>query len=133
GVRTVDGSVIGDDGFYRDEPYGQGWGWNELQWIYGAPVSALSFNENAIQLNITADPSALAATTPTGGEAVPPSQTLANWVPNLDYYTLDNTMTVPAPGEVAHPGVERQLGSMLVRTWGTVPAAGLHAELAVED
>src|SRR5208283_2566725 len=46
GVRTVEGSVVGDDSFFLDEPYGQGWGWDDLQWTSGAPVSALTFNDN---------------------------------------------------------------------------------------
>ena len=50
GVRTVDGDVVGDDTFFLDEPFGQGWGWDDLQWSYGAPVSALTFNDNSDQL-----------------------------------------------------------------------------------
>jgi D-alanyl-D-alanine carboxypeptidase/D-alanyl-D-alanine-endopeptidase (penicillin-binding protein 4) len=56
GVRTVDGNVVGDDSFFVDEPYGEGWGWDDLQWSYGAPISALTFAENTIELNIVADP-----------------------------------------------------------------------------
>jgi len=33
----------------------------------------------------------------------------------------------------AGPGLERRPGSMLVRAWGTAPAEGFHAALAVED
>ncbi len=54
GVRTVDGSVVGDDSFFLDERYGQGWGWDDLQWSDGAPVSALTFNENTAELAVTA-------------------------------------------------------------------------------
>jgi D-alanyl-D-alanine carboxypeptidase/D-alanyl-D-alanine-endopeptidase (penicillin-binding protein 4) len=120
GVRTVEGSVVGDDSFFLDEPYGRAWGWDDLQWSYGAPVSALTFNENAVELNITADPSA-------------PGATAEEWAPNVDYYTLDSTMKPVAAGDAAHPGLERRPGSMLVRAWGTAPAEGLHARLAVED
>ena len=77
-MRTVEGSVVGDDSFYLDEPYGTAWAWDDLQWSYGAPVSALSFNENAVELTVTADP---------GG----PAATAAEWTPDVDYYTLDNT------------------------------------------
>jgi D-alanyl-D-alanine carboxypeptidase/D-alanyl-D-alanine-endopeptidase (penicillin-binding protein 4) len=52
GVRTVDGAVVGDDSFYLDEPWGESWGWDDLQWSYGAPISALTFAENTIELNI---------------------------------------------------------------------------------
>ncbi len=120
GVRTVDGNVIGDDTYFLDEPYALGWNWDDLQWGYGAPVSALTFNENADELSIAADPSM-------------PGATKAEWTPDVDYYSIDNRMTPVQPGEEAHPGLERRPGSMVVRAWGTAPAAGVHVSLAVED
>jgi D-alanyl-D-alanine carboxypeptidase/D-alanyl-D-alanine-endopeptidase (penicillin-binding protein 4) len=119
GVRSVDGSVVGDDSFYLDEPWGESWGWDDLQWSYGAPVSALTFAENTIDLTIAADPAAANATT-------------AAWAPNVDYYTLENTM-VPTAAGPAHPGLDRRPGSLLVRAWGTAPANGFHAGLGIED
>jgi D-alanyl-D-alanine carboxypeptidase/D-alanyl-D-alanine-endopeptidase (penicillin-binding protein 4) len=146
GVRTVDGNLVGDDSFYLYEPYGQGWGWNDLQWSYGAAVSALTFNDNMAELSITAAPAsagqavpaentsgigAAAGTTGTGVAAA--GATEAEWTPNVEYYTLDNSMTAVVPGQPAHPGLERRPGSMMVRAWGTAPAEGMHASLAVED
>jgi D-alanyl-D-alanine carboxypeptidase/D-alanyl-D-alanine-endopeptidase (penicillin-binding protein 4) len=120
GVRAVTGSVVGDDTFFLDEPYGQAWSWDDLQWAYGAPVSALTFNENEIGLRLAPDASA-------------PGATVAAWIPDLDYYTLDNTMTPAPTGEAAHPGLERRPGEMMVRAWGTAAAGGLHVGLAVAD
>jgi D-alanyl-D-alanine carboxypeptidase/D-alanyl-D-alanine-endopeptidase (penicillin-binding protein 4) len=120
GVRTIEGGVVGDDSYFLSEPYGTAWAWDDLQWSYGAPVSALSFAENSVELGITADPAK-------------PGATVDQWTPSLDYYTLENVMTMAPQGEVAHPGLERRPGSMLVRAWGTAPAQGLHAPLAVED
>jgi D-alanyl-D-alanine carboxypeptidase/D-alanyl-D-alanine-endopeptidase (penicillin-binding protein 4) len=120
GVRAVTGSVVGDDSFFLDEPYGQAWSWDDLQWAYGAPVSALTFNDNAIGLTLSPDASA-------------PGATLATWSPDVDYYTLDNTMTPAPTGEAAHPGLERRPGEMMVRAWGTAPAAGLHVGLAIVE
>jgi D-alanyl-D-alanine carboxypeptidase/D-alanyl-D-alanine-endopeptidase (penicillin-binding protein 4) len=125
GVRTVDGSVVGDDSFFLDERYGQGWGWDDLQWSDGAPVSALTFNDNTAELAVTA----AEATEGTSG----PGATTAKWTPNVGYYTLDSTMTIAPKGETAHPGLDRRPGYMLVRAWGTVPAEGFHAALAVDD
>ncbi|MGB8260003.1 MAG: D-alanyl-D-alanine carboxypeptidase/D-alanyl-D-alanine-endopeptidase [Terracidiphilus sp.] len=120
GVRQVEGSVVGDDSFYLDEPWGAAWAWDDLQWAYGAPVSALTFNENALELNVTPDATAQ------GGLRT-------EWSPEVDYYTLDSAMT-PAPGgQTAHPGLERLPGSRVVRAWGTVGAEGLHSGLAVDD
>ena len=120
GIRTVDGSVVGDDTFFLHEPFGQAWGWDDLQWSYGAPVSALTFAENTADLAVNPDPAA-------------EGQTLAEWTPKAEYFTVDNTMTVAKPGEKAHPGLERRTGSMMVRAWGTVPPEGYHAGLAVDD
>jgi D-alanyl-D-alanine carboxypeptidase/D-alanyl-D-alanine-endopeptidase (penicillin-binding protein 4) len=120
GVRSVEGSVVGDDSFYLDEPYGKAWSRDDLQWSYGAPVSALTFNENTVALTVTADPTA-------------PGKTAEEWSPKVEYYTLDNAMTPAAQGETAHPGLDRRPGSMLVRAWGTAAETGFHANLAVED
>ena len=112
GVRTVDGNVIGDDTFFLSEPYPLGWSWNHLQWSYGAPVSALTFNDNTDELSITPD-------------SATPGATQAEWTPDVDYYTIDNRMTVAAAGQEAFPGLERHPGSLLVRAWGTAPSAVL--------
>ena len=120
GVRNVEGNIVGDDSYFLTEPYGTAWGWDDLQWAYGAPASALSFNENTTVLTIVAD-------------ASDPSGVASLWEPNIEYYTLDNSMTIAAANEAAHPGLERVPGSMLVRAWGTGPANGFRAELAVEE
>lgn len=120
GVRVVDGDIMGDDTYFVNEPYGQGWGWDDLQWSYGAPISALTFNDNSDQLTIAADPAS-------------PGVTQSAWAPDVDYYTIDNHMVPVQPGQVAHPGLERRPGALLVRAWGTAPAGGLHVNMAVED
>ncbi len=160
GVRTVDGNVVGDDSFFLDERYGEGWGWEALQWISAAPVSALTFSDNTIELTIGAgaETTAEAATESSASEVANPEATKAEtaatetansetikpesaasalagieWTPDVDYFTLDSTMTTAPRGETPHPGVERRPGSMLVRAWGTSPPEGYHGVLAVED
>jgi D-alanyl-D-alanine carboxypeptidase/D-alanyl-D-alanine-endopeptidase (penicillin-binding protein 4) len=46
GLKHIRGSVVGDESFFKGEPIGDGWTWNDLQWHYGAEASALSFKEN---------------------------------------------------------------------------------------
>jgi D-alanyl-D-alanine carboxypeptidase/D-alanyl-D-alanine-endopeptidase (penicillin-binding protein 4) len=125
GVRTVEGRVVGDDSFYLDQPYGADWAWDDLSWDDGAPVSALTFNENTIRLTVTADPDST--------DGANPAATVAEWTPNVNYYALDSSMTPAPKGEAAHPGLDRRPGSRMVRAWGTVPAEGFHADLAVDD
>ncbi len=120
GVRSVEGDIVGDDSFFLNEPYGQNWAWGDLQWDYGAPVSALSFNDNAARLFIHADESV-------------PGATIAEWTPPVEYYTVDNNITPAATGETPHPGLERLPGALMVRAWGTVGSNGLCVNMAVED
>jgi D-alanyl-D-alanine carboxypeptidase/D-alanyl-D-alanine-endopeptidase (penicillin-binding protein 4) len=125
GVHTVKGRVVGDDSFYPDQPYGFSWGWDDLPWEDSAPVSALTFNENTIRLSLTAAPNSK--------DGANSPATVAEWTPNVNYYTLDNSMTPAPKSETAHPGLDRRPGSRMVRAWGTIPAEGFHADLAVDD
>jgi D-alanyl-D-alanine carboxypeptidase/D-alanyl-D-alanine-endopeptidase (penicillin-binding protein 4) len=124
GVRQVEGDIVGDDSYFVNEPWGNGWGWDDTQWPYGAPVSALSFNDNSVGLTLKPDPAAPGAVT---GE----------WSPDVDYYTLENNMTLAPEGQPANPGpspgIARPPGILAVRTWGTIAPTGLHVTLAQED
>lgn len=122
GVRSIEGSVIGDDSFYIDEPYGSSWAWDDLQWGYGAPISALTFNDNEIDLTIGADPA-----------SEKPGATTGTWNPAVEYYALDNSMTMAPAGQEAQPGLERFPGSRLVRAYGSAPPNGVHAPMAMDD
>ncbi len=122
GVRSIAGDIIGDDTWFLYERYGAGWSWDDLQWGYGAPVSALSVNDNEVYLN--AMPAARV------GEAA-----IASWLPATAYYTLENSLTTSTPGDPGKPGLERSPGGMVVRLFGHTPLGqqGLHAGLAIED
>jgi len=50
GVKRVEGDLVGDETYFVGPPYGTGWEWEDLQWYYGAEVSALTINDNALDL-----------------------------------------------------------------------------------
>jgi D-alanyl-D-alanine carboxypeptidase/D-alanyl-D-alanine-endopeptidase (penicillin-binding protein 4) len=52
GIREIDGDIIGDDSYFTFAPYGDGWMPSDLLREYGAPISALSFNNNLITLSL---------------------------------------------------------------------------------
>jgi D-alanyl-D-alanine carboxypeptidase/D-alanyl-D-alanine-endopeptidase (penicillin-binding protein 4) len=112
GVHSVTGDIVGDDTWFVYERYGAGWSWDDLQWGYGAPVSALSVNDNEVYLN--AMPAAQVGNT-----------AVVSWLP----------ATTSPPGDLGKPGVERSPGSMTVRIFGLTPLGqqGLHTALAIED
>ncbi len=52
GVKRVDGDLVGDESHFTGPPYGTGWEWEDLQWWYGAEVSALTINDNYLDTSV---------------------------------------------------------------------------------
>jgi D-alanyl-D-alanine carboxypeptidase/D-alanyl-D-alanine-endopeptidase (penicillin-binding protein 4) len=52
GVKRVEGDLVGDETYFTGPQYGAGWEWEDLQWWYGAEVSALTINDNALDLSV---------------------------------------------------------------------------------
>jgi serine-type D-Ala-D-Ala carboxypeptidase/endopeptidase (penicillin-binding protein 4) len=121
GIHAVAGGIFGDDTWFPFERYPSGWSWDDLQWGYGAPISALTVNDNDVYLS--AMPGAQAGDT-----------ALASWLPSTSYYTLENSLITSA-GPSEGPGMERQPGSLTVRLYGQTPLGkdGIHGALAIED
>jgi serine-type D-Ala-D-Ala carboxypeptidase/endopeptidase (penicillin-binding protein 4) len=53
GVRRITGDLVGDESFLRGPPYGSGWTWDDMNYYYGAGISALTLNDNTLQLVAT--------------------------------------------------------------------------------
>jgi D-alanyl-D-alanine carboxypeptidase/D-alanyl-D-alanine-endopeptidase (penicillin-binding protein 4) len=121
-VRKVEGKVVGDDTWFPFERYGSGWAWDDLQWDYGAPVSALTVNDNVIYLDLMPG-------------AKPGDPVAASWNPAVPYYALNNTAITGANTPKPQLGLDRQPGSKIVRLYGTIPvnSKGVHLALAIED
>ena len=142
GVRRIDGNIIGDDTWFPWEPYGGDWAWDDLQWEYGAPVSALTVNDNVVYLNVQqgspnpAPPAADPANGATGSAAPPlPSaiQPFVQWIPDVPWYTVENSLAFLPGNQPPHSGIDLPLGSRTVRLFGTVNQSGLHDALAIDD
>ncbi|MGH3181092.1 MAG: D-alanyl-D-alanine carboxypeptidase/D-alanyl-D-alanine endopeptidase [Streptosporangiaceae bacterium] len=52
GVTHITGDIIGDDRYFAPDPYPRGWAIADMTWDYGAPVSALTLNDNTRFLQI---------------------------------------------------------------------------------
>ena len=108
GVREVAGALVADDSYFLFEPYSHGWDQEDLQWGYGAPVTALAFNDNALLLRIRPG-TAPAATAEVRLEPFP------------DYYELNNRLETSAAGTRKRIFVERAPGSRRLDVWGEIP------------
>src|SRR5437588_96000 len=50
GLKRIEGDLVGDESFFRGPPFGSSWTWDDLQNSYGAEVSALSQEDNVVDL-----------------------------------------------------------------------------------
>ncbi len=52
GVKKVEGNLIGDDSYFAGGAIPNGWEWDDLQWNSGAQPSALTVNNNVVDLTV---------------------------------------------------------------------------------
>ena len=50
GVKRIEGDLVGDESFFSGPPIGATWTWDDLQTYYGAEVSALTVQDNVVDL-----------------------------------------------------------------------------------
>lgn len=50
GLKAIDGDVVADDSYFPYDPYPAGWNTGDLYFAFGAPVSAIAFNDNSFTL-----------------------------------------------------------------------------------
>ena len=48
GVKLIAGDLVGDESYFRGSPFGSGWAWDDLEYYYGAEISALAINDNTL-------------------------------------------------------------------------------------
>lgn len=108
GVKRIRGDLVGDDSFYRQAPYGSGWDCDDLQAYYGAEISALTINDNYLQL--IAKPS---------GIGKPCELSLS---PPTKYLKLINQTVTVAKGGKRDISFYRPLGANVLYVSGQLPA-----------
>jgi D-alanyl-D-alanine carboxypeptidase/D-alanyl-D-alanine-endopeptidase (penicillin-binding protein 4) len=122
GVKYIDGDIIADDSYFAFERYGEGWSQDDLVWGDGAPVSALTINDNVVFVNILPADRA--------GE-----RAFVNITPFAEYYRIDNRIITTPPGTERKIYINREPGSTTLTLWGNMPLDDLGANeaLAIED
>jgi D-alanyl-D-alanine carboxypeptidase/D-alanyl-D-alanine-endopeptidase (penicillin-binding protein 4) len=122
GVKFIDGDIVADDSYFAFERYGEGWSQDDLVWADGAPVSALTINDNVVFVNI------LPADRP--GE-----KAFVSVKPFAEYYHLDNRIITTPAGTGRKFFVNREPGSTVLTLWGNMPLddPGANEALAIED
>ena len=108
GIRRIDGDIVGDDRLFPWDPYPPSWTEDDTLHDYGAPVSALSVNDNTVTVAISA-----------AGLRVDPT---------FEYLTVENRVLPVAEGGEFAVHARRVAGSRQWVLTGTVPAG--HAPVA---
>jgi len=122
GVKYVDGDVVADDSYFAFERYGEGWSQDDLVWADGAPVSALTINDNVVFVNILPG-------------AHPGDKAFVSLTPFSDYYTIDNRLMTAPAGTARKLFINREPGATSLTLWGTIAIddPGANEGLAIED
>jgi D-alanyl-D-alanine carboxypeptidase/D-alanyl-D-alanine-endopeptidase (penicillin-binding protein 4) len=122
GLTHVDGDVVGDDRLYPWAPYPPSWTEDDEIRDYGAPVSALTLNDNNITLTIHPGDNA--------GD-----QARISLSPAVEYFSIDNRIETVAKGGEARIRISRAHGSRQLLLWGSIPVghAPVGETLAVDD
>jgi D-alanyl-D-alanine carboxypeptidase/D-alanyl-D-alanine-endopeptidase (penicillin-binding protein 4) len=109
GVKRITGDIVGDDTLFPWEPYPEDWSIDDAVWGYGAPVSALTVDDN--QILVTIRPGNTLADSPT-----------VEWPAGVPaFYQLDTTDLVTGPRNSAnHVQFAREGGARLLRICGSI-------------
>lgn len=123
GVKRIKGDLVGDESYFDGDSFGSGWTWQDLKWSYGAPISALTVNDNAIDLTVRPGSKAGAAVTITSGP------------PATSFMTIVNRATTTAKGTRSDLRIHRGLGANTMEISGTVAVGdeGYTGGVAIPD
>jgi serine-type D-Ala-D-Ala carboxypeptidase/endopeptidase (penicillin-binding protein 4) len=116
GLKQVEGDIVADDSYFPYDPYPEGWGVGDVFFEYGAPVSAIAFNDNAVSIQVLP-----------GAQEGDPAALVAQPAAALEMITTQ--ITTSAPAEAAYFSVSRQPGPNFLSLRGTIPLGHAPADL----
>jgi D-alanyl-D-alanine carboxypeptidase/D-alanyl-D-alanine-endopeptidase (penicillin-binding protein 4) len=108
GVKRVEGDIVGDESYFVGPKYGSGWNWEDLTWYYGAEITPLAANDNALDLFVKPGPAIGQPAVITTG---PPDPLL----------TIVNKVTTSAKGSRREISIHRGLGENTITITGSIP------------
>jgi len=108
GVKRVEGDIVGDESYFVGPKYGAGWNWEDLTWYYGAEITSLTVNDNALDLFIKP------------GTAVGQPAVITTGPPD-PLLSIVNKVTTSARGLRREISIHRGLGENSITITGTIP------------
>ncbi len=108
GVKRIEGDLIGDESYFVGPKYGAGWEWEDLTWYYGAEITSLTVNDNALDLFVKP------------GSAVGQPALVTTGPPD-PLLTISNKVTTAPKGNRREISVYRGLGENTITITGSMP------------
>ncbi len=56
GVKRITGNLLADESFFHGPHFGSGWAWEDLEYGYGAEISALTIDDNTLRVTAVPGP-----------------------------------------------------------------------------
>jgi serine-type D-Ala-D-Ala carboxypeptidase/endopeptidase (penicillin-binding protein 4) len=116
GLKEIDGDIIADDSYFPYDPYPEGWGVGDVFFEFGAPVSAIAFNDNAVSIQVMP-----------GAQSGDPATLVVQPAAALESFA--NQITTVPPGGNPYFAVVRQPGPNFLSLRGTIPLGHASADL----
>ena len=122
GVKQIEGDIVADDSYFPAERYASGWAIDDMTYGYGAPVSALTVNDNVLTIEIR----------PGDHEGEFAWFGVEPWA---EFYEIVNEVRTAAAGTKVDISADREPGSRRVVLRGSIPlgAEPRRIALAVEE
>ncbi|HVF31126.1 MAG TPA: D-alanyl-D-alanine carboxypeptidase/D-alanyl-D-alanine-endopeptidase [Pyrinomonadaceae bacterium] len=119
GVKRIEGELVADETFFTGNPVPGSWEWDDLQWYYGAEISALPLNDNAIDLSVKPG---------TAGQAC-----IVKLSPYNAVVRITNLCTTTAAGTPRTLRIEKKIDRNILEISGTLPVgnAGFNRPVTV--
>ncbi|MGN8224083.1 D-alanyl-D-alanine carboxypeptidase/D-alanyl-D-alanine endopeptidase [Gracilimonas sp. BCB1] len=109
GIEQIDGMLMADVSLFDGQYYPKGWDWYDFSFYYGVQVSPLSFNNNAVDLEVFAE----------GEIGETPRIT---WFPDsTDYVQLENRQVITHPATEYDEYYRREMGGNRIVLGSTLP------------
>lgn len=107
GITRINGDIITDANLFTDGRLGQGWAYDDLSYWYAAETSALSFNDNCIDVRIA----------PGDSVGAPPK---LKYFPQTAYITMENDLVTVHEDSTTKFDYHREDGTNNMRFFGEI-------------
>lgn len=107
GIKEINGDIIGDDNYFDDQYMGTGWAWDDETYWYSAHISALSFNDNCVDLEIFP------------GKEIGDSA-IIKITPSTNYVKIKNSIITVHPDSTTQIDFFRAPGTNIINAFGKI-------------